>query len=365
MEPESSGYGRVRIGVFCHEYGHVIGLPDLYDTDYSSNGVGDWCLMSGGSWNGPSGYAGAAPSQFSAWCRVQLGWITPDNITEDQTDITIPDVETNAYCARLWTNGNGGPEYFLIEYRRGVSFDAYLPGCGLAIWHIDETQWDNTNDTHRLVDLEEMDRTENNSAGDVWLNGTFGPETFPNSKSYALANTRVEVVVKSTTCATTGLLTDLTVGSAVLVDTDQDGYVDTEDNCPDIYNPDQADRDGDGTGDICDDSDNDGYMDAVDNCWAVSNPGQEDANQDGVGDACCCGAFSGGLTGNTDCSPDGACALSDITKLIDRVYLSKQPLCCESAGNVDGDLEGAMNLSDITKLIDYVYLSKTAPANCQ
>ncbi len=56
VEPEETASGGlVAIGVFCHEYGHVLGLPDLYDTDYSSSGVGEWCLMSGGSWNARSG----------------------------------------------------------------------------------------------------------------------------------------------------------------------------------------------------------------------------------------------------------------------------------------------------------------------
>ena len=365
MEPESSGYGRVRIGVFCHEYGHVIGLPDLYDTDYSSIGVGDWCLMSGGSWNGPSGYSGAAPSQFSAWCKVQLGWMTPVRITEDQTDVTIPDAETNPYCARLWTNGNTGSQYFLIEYRSPISFDAYLPGCGLAIWHVDETQWDNSNDSHRLVDLEEMDGSENNSALDVWLNGTFGPGTWPNSNSYSGDNTQVSVVVKSTTCEANGLLTDLVIGSSVYVDSDQDGFYDFQDNCPNTYNPDQADRDHDDIGDVCDDSDQDGIVDALDNCWAVPNPGQEDANGDNIGDACCCGAFTGGQTGNTDCSPDGKCNLTDVSALIDHVYLSRNPLCCQTDGNVSGDLDGIVNLQDITALIDHIYLSKNPTANCQ
>jgi len=58
-------------------------------------------------------------------------------------------------------------------------------------------------------------------------------------------------------------------------------------------------------------------------------------------------------------------ALSDVTKLIDRVYLSKVPLCCEANGNVDGDAEGKMALSDITKLIDHIYLGKQPTALCE
>jgi hypothetical protein len=79
----------------------------------------------------------------------------------------------------------------------------------------------------------------------------------------------------------------------------------------------------------------------------------------------CCGAYTGGYTGNTDCDTEGKMALADVTKLIDRVYLSKTPLCCEENGNVDGDPEGKMALADITKLIDHIYLSKQPTALCQ
>ena len=79
----------------------------------------------------------------------------------------------------------------------------------------------------------------------------------------------------------------------------------------------------------------------------------------------CCGAYTGGYTGNTDCDVQGKENLADITMLIDRVYLSKTPLCCEPNGNVDGDAANALNLADITVLIDHVYLSKKPTALCE
>lgn len=84
-------------------------------------------------------------------------------------------------------------------------------------------------------------------------------------------------------------------------------------------------------------------------------------------DSCpaCCGRHTGGLTGNTNCSTDGELALSDITRLIDRVYISKTPLCCEEAGNTNGSADGLATLSDITRLIDRVYISRSHTANCQ
>jgi hypothetical protein len=56
--------------------------------------------------------------------------------------------------------------------------------------------------------------------------------------------------------------------------------------------------------------------------------------------------------------------LSDITVLIDRVYISKQALCCEENGNVNGSVDGKLTLSDITNLIDHVYVSKGPTASC-
>lgn len=71
-----------------------------------------------------------------------------------------------------------------------------------------------------------------------------------------------------------------------------------------------------------------------------------------------------GFTGNTNCDVEDKVNLADITRLIDRIYLSKTVLCCEAAGNVNGDIEQKLNLADITRLIDHVYLSKQPTAPC-
>jgi gliding motility-associated-like protein len=70
-------------------------------------------------------------------------------------------------------------------------------------------------------------------------------------------------------------------------DDDNDGVLDTSDNCELIANSDQADNDNDGMGDVCDDDDdNDSYTDTLDNCPFTYNPNQEDRDNDGIGDAC-------------------------------------------------------------------------------
>jgi len=84
-EPARRGWGAyswtqgiTRIGVSCHENGHFLGLPDLCDYGYDSEGAGNFCLMAGGAWNGDYG---TTPAQMSAWCRVELGWLTPTVIS--------------------------------------------------------------------------------------------------------------------------------------------------------------------------------------------------------------------------------------------------------------------------------------------
>jgi len=74
VQPENGG-----LGVFAHEYGHDLGLPDHYDTGGGTNGTGYWTIMSSGSYLGEGGDdIGARPGDFSAWDKLQLGWLTYD-----------------------------------------------------------------------------------------------------------------------------------------------------------------------------------------------------------------------------------------------------------------------------------------------
>lgn len=143
--------GMATVGVFCHEYGHAIGLPDLYDTDYSSQGIGNWGLMGGGSWNGVT-RPGDSPAYMTAWSRVKKGWLAPE-LVSNSGQVTIPGVQVSGRAFQILD----GPEHFLLDNRQPVGFDAALPGHGLLIWHIDDTVGSNSNDAHRMVDLEEAD----------------------------------------------------------------------------------------------------------------------------------------------------------------------------------------------------------------
>jgi immune inhibitor A len=139
------------IGVFAHEMGHGFwDLPDLYDYTYTSAGLGNWSLMAGGSWNGPA-EMGAGPAWPDAWSRVQMGFITPTQIKGTATARQIPQAYNNPAPAptvlKLETPVLGNQEYFLMENRQKTpnTYDYYLPGGGLLIYHVDEAMGNNDN----------------------------------------------------------------------------------------------------------------------------------------------------------------------------------------------------------------------------
>ncbi len=128
----TSGTGIVRIGVISHEFGHYFGLPDWYDTDNSSEGIGSWGLM-GNSW----GFDGTQrnPPHFSALGKIHFGWVIPTTITANGV-YSAPQVENNPVIFKI-EKGFPSGEYLLIENRQRVGFESRNPQGGLAIWHID------------------------------------------------------------------------------------------------------------------------------------------------------------------------------------------------------------------------------------
>jgi immune inhibitor A len=172
-EPEDG-----RVGVFSHEFGHLLGLPDLYDTTFRSHGIGDWCLMAGGSWGGK----GNRPARMSCWCLSKLGWIKPKVVTRKKSIQLNTLEEKKTECYRLWTKGAIGPEYFLLENRQAKELDAALPGSGLAVWHIDERQSNNDNPLAYLVALLQAD---GNKDLELLKNSGDGGDLFPGDKCVA------------------------------------------------------------------------------------------------------------------------------------------------------------------------------------
>jgi M6 family metalloprotease-like protein len=120
------------ISVIGHEFGHMLGLPDLYAApdSPSSEGLGQWCTMSQQLPNG-------RPQHFSAWCKEQLGWLNPAIIdpTVKQKLILRPVQESPKECYKVLIRPDGS-EYFLLENRLKKGFDHDLPGEGLLIWRV-------------------------------------------------------------------------------------------------------------------------------------------------------------------------------------------------------------------------------------
>ena len=198
---EMHGQNQASIGIMVHELGHDLGLPDLYDIDYSSVGVGSWSVMGYGSWGSlPGQQYGSLPPLPDAWSRSYEGWLTPVRV---EGDVTVPQATTSGTVYQMLHNPagvdwlgstrSGTGEYFLVENRQKVGYDASLPGCGLLVWHIDETRdpisESNTDETRRMVDLEAADgRDDDGEAGDSFVGGagtaTFDGSTDPSSALY-------------------------------------------------------------------------------------------------------------------------------------------------------------------------------------
>ena len=196
----TGGTHQATLGTPAHELGHTLGLPDLYDYDLSSTGgVGMWSLMSYGLWNSvPGDLIGETPALLDAWSKSVLGWVVPHVVQGNEPGREVTAVETNPDVVQILHNPNGAEfawgspgvgEYFLVENRQKIGYDAALPGSGLLVWHIDESMGGNTNDTHRLVDLEEADNDESyGEAGDPFVAtstpGLFDDTTLPNANLY-------------------------------------------------------------------------------------------------------------------------------------------------------------------------------------
>ncbi|MEI6503289.1 MAG: M6 family metalloprotease domain-containing protein, partial [Armatimonadota bacterium] len=236
IEPEDG-----RIGVFCHEYGHILGAYDLYDyghdvAGYDSAGLGVWSVMAGGSW-GADYNSDDRPAHFDPYHKIQFGWIKPTVLGEAQTGVSLPDVETHATVYKLWKNGRPGSEYFLVENRQKLGFDTLLYGAGLLIYHVDEAKFASTvNDQewypgtnrarHYAVALQQADARwdlEHNfnvgDAGDPYPgtanNRSFAFNSAPDSASYLAGPSGVQITGISDSLGT--MTADLAVATPAQV----------------------------------------------------------------------------------------------------------------------------------------------------
>ena len=184
---KTSGHEIEGIGTFCHEFSHVLGLRDAYNTvDSSKKQLGKWDLMERGSYLNNS----RTPCSYSAFERYSIGWL---NLTDIDTpaEMELPELNSSNTAYRIRTDRPN--EFFTLENRQQQGWDAYHPGKGLMIMHIDfdEEAWStNTvnNGSHPRYDLVEADGSQGTSrATNLYPtadNNAFTDYTTPNALSW-------------------------------------------------------------------------------------------------------------------------------------------------------------------------------------
>lgn len=198
------------IGTFAHEFGHVLGLSDMYDTDSYSNGYGldpgNYSMYASGSYNNDS----RTPPCLMAFERMQLGWsvagrdILPITAAED---ITLGDISTGRARYIDCLPDDTGEEWYILENRQQTGWDTYIPAHGLLITHYDHTagvqQWWTANGpnnvaTHRCMYIVPADGTydANTRDGDTWPGSSAATE-FSGYKSWA--GTTIDIPITNIT----------------------------------------------------------------------------------------------------------------------------------------------------------------------
>lgn len=198
----NNGSNMCGIGTFCHEFGHVLGLPDYYHTSANRTTLGTWSIMSSGNYNNGS----RTPPTYSVYDRFFLGYLIPNQPTT-ASDLTLTPIyqgktepaNTNnqAYLLSASTHNlignNPTPtEFFMLEYRKKTGWDSYLPVEGMCIWHIDYNQsaWGNNSpnnytgtsgtqspSSHLRVYLQPLSGSST-TPGTAFSTGSFTPTTW-------------------------------------------------------------------------------------------------------------------------------------------------------------------------------------------
>jgi immune inhibitor A len=155
-EPENGG-----LGVFTHEFGHDLGLPDLYDTQGGDNGTGFWTLMSAGSWLNHGGNSiGTTPGYMGPWEKLQLGWL-------DYTTIPFGE-DRNIKLGRADMGSAKGEQAAVLPLpERTVVTKHNTPHSGAGEW------WTGFGNNVSATLTRDLDLTGGSAASvDFWLSGS-------------------------------------------------------------------------------------------------------------------------------------------------------------------------------------------------
>ncbi len=178
------------IGTICHEFSHVLGLPDFYDTNYEEDGSfahhESWDLMCSGNYNN----GGKCPPIWNAYQRATRNYTNIQELT-NEGNVTLQPLITDNVAYKLSFNAN---EYFILENRQQIYWDKYTPGHGMLIFHVNKNAsgWSshciNCNPNSPGFDLEEANGAYNSSSSNPFpgtANKTsFTDNTTPSSQSF-------------------------------------------------------------------------------------------------------------------------------------------------------------------------------------
>jgi len=169
------------LGVDSHEFGHDLGLPDLYDVDGDEDFVGYWCLMGRGSWNGQP--RGSSPAHPMAWCKARLGWLSTGKIKTVYSPETasIEPLDSITSKFQMLKIPITEDTYYLVEVRLKRGFDSWLPSEGVLISLIDERKRSGQGIV-RVIDANPNTKTLDDAA---WTRGQTFRDT-PNDISIAV-----------------------------------------------------------------------------------------------------------------------------------------------------------------------------------
>jgi M6 family metalloprotease-like protein len=188
---EEGGQRFGSIGVHCHEFGHMLGLPDFYGYGHRT-GVGEFCVMAighlGAGESGPD-----RPFHMCAWCKIRLGWLTARTILpSERQHLALRGVEGRAGEALKIPLSPTGEEYYLLEARTRTGFDGDFFRPGLLVWHVGDDEARERGQISVPIDLVEahgkryFDASLREESEILFPNsrvGSFTPQTVPSSKS--------------------------------------------------------------------------------------------------------------------------------------------------------------------------------------
>lgn len=190
------------IGTICHEFSHCMGIPDLYDTEYSGNfGMGPFDLLCSGSYNGD----GFVPAGYTAYERMISGWLQPVEVRKGDK-LTVEGMKGLADGGEAYKIVNSGndDEYFMVENRTCSGWDQELPGFGVMVTHVDYSKslWEDNSvnttgsaNSHQRMTIfhadNDDDRAYFSTSRGGYLKNTYEGDLYPYQGNDSLSATSI------------------------------------------------------------------------------------------------------------------------------------------------------------------------------